>query len=667
MSPRQPFLMFRIFQSPLAIRILLPILVLLAMMTVLPVEKCAGKPVESEQFTLLPGILTPINLHEHVRWLKDETNDLTLGDVLRIPANEFSPSHGIPSFGYSDDTIWYRLQLSVPKGLNESLHIEIQPSYLNFIDAYLFKRGTNLHQWQSHMGDHVPARQRPTHGSNHIDHFPNLDPGDYTLYIRTQSNSAQLLIAKLWPTEQLVSSLTLRDAGISIYFGTILMLGLVYTLLGRLAGDRTVVTYGICVLLVGTLASSVNGIVLSIIQPEWPYTNDLVVGATNALSAAATIFLWLNILDLGKHNVVIARIVKIYCGFSVACMFTAATDLYAVYGAYVVPMHAAVLASFCVILAYRILRSPREWILWIYFVVIALPTGAAIMLQLTHAGLITATPFGLGLHQYTLLFHICAMGLIMGFRLSRIEKDRLATIKVTAATTSLVGEQRKLISMLSHEFRTPLAVIQRSSEMLMLRLREAGRDVTDRLQRIQDQSRKLSRLVDIFLNKDGIDNSDFALAREMVMVDRLLTDFVSGASRKDAEIILECIGTKRFETYVDITLVSLAITNLIETARRYAHGTPIHMTVRPNNDWLVEIDIPCQGPDLNDDEVQRIKDALFRRDTEAASLQSALGLHISQRIVDAHGGSIKLRDKGTEGVELCLLLPSDEIDEAYIN
>mgnify|MGYP003643455254 FL=1 len=151
----------------------------------------------------------------------------------------------------------------------------------------------------------------------------------------------------------------------------------------------------------------------------------------------------------------------------------------------------------------------------------------------------------------------------------------------------------------------------------MLRLREAGRDVTDRLQRIQDQSRKLSRLVDIFLNKDGIDNSDFALAREMVMVDRLLTDFVSGASRKDAEIILECIGTKRFETYVDITLVSLAITNLIETARRYAHGTPIHMTVRPNNDWLVEIDIPCQGADLNDDEVQRIKDALFRRDRQS--------------------------------------------------
>ena len=240
-------------------------------------------------------------------------------------------------------------------------------------------------------------------------------------------------------------------------------------------------------------------------------------------------------------------------------------------------------------------------------------------------------------------------------------------VKIAAATTSLVGEQRKLISMLSHEFRTPLAVIQRSSEMLSLRLREARSDVTDRLQRIQDQARKLSRLVDIFLNKDGIDDGDFALARELVPVNRLLADFVSNTSRADAEITLECLGTEGLETYVDVTLVGLAITNLIETARRYAHGAPIHVAARPNSDWLVEIVIPYHGQDLNSDEIRRISDALFRREVEAASLQSALGLHISQRIVDAHGGSIKMRDKGTDGVELCLLLPCDEITGSFGN
>ena len=624
-----------------------------------------GKATENGPLTLLPGISGPVNLHDHVLWLEDRTNDLTLDDVLNMPVGNFTPSQGIPSFGYTGDTVWYRLQLSVPEGLQEPLHLEIQPGYMNFIDAYLIRQGTSRHLWQSHMGDHIPASQRPTRGSHHVDRIPQLEPGDYTLFIRTKSNSTQFLIARIWPTDQLVSSLTLRDAGLSIYFGIILMLGTVYILLGGLARDGAVATYGFCVLLIGTLASSVNGLVLSIVQPEWPYANDLIVGVSNALGAAATVFLWFYILDLNKQNVVLARIVKIYCGLSVAFIFTATTDLYALYGTYVVPLHAAVLTTLCGVLAYRIIRAPTEWLLWIYFVVIAVPTAAGVLLQITHAGLIAATPARLGLHQFTLLFHMCAMGLLMGFRLSRIEKERIDAIKVATATTSLVGEQRKLISMLSHEFRTPLAVIQRSSEMLSLRLREAHIDITDRLQRIQDQARKLSRLVDIFLNKDGIDDNDFALARELVPVNRLLADFVSNTSRPDAEITLECVGTEHLETYVDITLVGLAITNLIETARRYALGAPIHVTARPNSDWLVEIDIPYHGQDLNSDEIRRISDALFRREVEAASLQSALGLHISQRIVDAHGGSIRMRDKGPDGVELCLLLPCDEIDQSF--
>lgn len=615
---------------------------------------------EAGTLTLLPGISSPMDLHDHVLWLEDRTNDLTLNDVLHLPLDDFTRSSGVPSFGYTGDSVWYRLQLSVPLGLKQSLQLEIQPGYMNFIDAYLVKNGTSRHLWQSHMGDHVPASLRPTHGSQHVTRFPQLEPGDYTLFVRTKSNSTQLLIARLWPTDQLVSSLTLRDATMSIYFGVIVMLGAVYVALGGLARDHAVATYGVCAILIGTLAASVNGLVLAIIQPEWPYANDLIIGTSNVVGATAPIFLWFHILDLGKRNVVISRIVKIYCGLSLACALTVTSDFYALYGTYIVPLHAALLTTLSLVVAYRIIRTPRQWLLWIYLIVIVVPISGAVLLQLTHAGWIAVTPLRLGLHQFTLFFHMCAMGILMGFRLSRIETERMDMLKVTAATTSLVGEQRKLISMLSHEFRTPLAVIQRSSEMLLLRLRDARSDVTDRLQRIQDQARKLSRLVDIFLNKNGLDDGDFALARELVPVNHLLTDFVADTSRADAEITLECVGTEQLETYVDVTLIGLAITNLIETARRYAHGSPIHITVRHNTDWLVEIDIPCRGKDLNRREVLRISDALFRQDIETTAMQNALGLHISQRIVNAHGGSIKLRDQGANAIELCLLLPCED-------
>ena len=105
--------------------------------------------------------------------------------------------------------------------------------------------------------------------------------------------------------------------------------------------------------------------------------------------------------------------------------------------------------------------------------------------------------------------------------------------------------------------------------------------------------------------------------------------------------------------------MALVMTNLVETSRRFARGTPIGIQVRLQNSQLAEISIPCQGEDLNDEEVLLIGNALFRRDLETKSLRNALGLHISQRIIDAHGGSIKLRDLGTNGIELCVLLPCE--------
>ena len=101
------------------------------------------------------------------------------------------------------------------------------------------------------------------------------------------------------------------------------------------------------------------------------------------------------------------------------------------------------------------------------------------------------------------------------------------------------------------------------------------------------------------------------------------------------------------------------MTNLVETSRRFAHGKPIHITARAQSNWLAEISIPCQGEGLDSDEIRLIGNALFRREMETKALRSALGLHISQRIVDAHGGSIKLRDLGPMGIALCVLLPCE--------
>ena len=602
-----------------------------------------------------------INITPFIASYVDTSHKMGLTSIRALPDSSFVRTDAIPSFGYTSDIIWHVLDFEVEAELTQNHLLEILPTYLNFIDVYLYRDAAPEPFWRANMGDHVPASLREFTGGTHVTALPLLHAGQYRIYIRVESNSTNFIQAKLWPTNDLISSLTIRNLATNVFFGLIVTLGIAYFTLGLIARDAVVVIYGIWVMTVGAVVAIVNGLVLSELRPETPWLNDFLLGESNVISHAATAFLWLHITEIRSRHPRIFKLGCAYIALILVFLISPTNDLYTVFGSYVVPSHSLFMASMCLFLVARLFENVRNWLIWSYLIVLAFPTMSAIAIQLAHSGIIDVTPMRLGMHQFTLLFHIIGMGILMAVRLSHMDKERLSVSLKTEETTTLVEEQRKLISMLSHEFRTPLAVIQRSAEMLMLRLKDHSGDVQERLTRIQMQARKLARLVDIFLNKDGIENQEFSLARELVPLNRFMEDFVANTSREGAEIKLTCHGTETFETYIDETLIGLAITNLIETSRRFAHGTPIHIELYRHTSWLVEIAIPCKGDALDEDEIRLIGDALFRRDMEAKSLRSALGLHISQRIVDAHGGTIKLRDRGIDGIELCLLLPCEEI------
>lgn len=610
---------------------------------------------ELDAENIAPTDLTPL-----VTWYVDESRDLTLSDIVELPDSAFVKNATIPSFGYTQDIIWYRFDISVAQPLAQQAFLEIQPSYLNFIDLFLFKQGLPEPVWRGNLGDNIPASVRPYQGGTHVTALPLLNKGDYRMYIRVQSNSTNFILLNLWPIKELVSSLTYRNLATHIFFGLFATMGIAYLALGVIARDSVVGLYGAWTIAIGTVVAIVNGLILSEIRPETPWLNDFFLGAINIFAHAATVFLWLYIINFHKTRPLLFALGCAYALIILSFAFGAATNLYIVFGTYIIPSHALFMSMMCLVLVKRLIDDHRNWLLWYYLVILAFPTIVAITAQLAHAGLITATPLRLEMHQFTISFHMIAMGVLMAFRLTHMDRERISATLQAQETTTLVEEQRKLISMLSHEFRTPLAVIQRSAEMLMLRLTERGADVQDRLQRIQLQARKLARLVDVFLSKDGIDNQEFSLARDLVSLNPFMDEFVANITREDAKVYVTGDGTAHFEAFIDETLIALAITNLVETSRQFSHGKTIHIGLNRHTNGIVEIMIPCSGAELDDDEIRLIGDALFRREMETKSLRNALGLHISQRIVASHGGSIKLRDRGSEGIELCLLLPCEE-------
>ncbi|MCC9625872.1 sensor histidine kinase [Thalassospira sp. MA62] len=608
---------------------------------------------------LLPDQITrPIDLTGHIHWYRDPQHQMTFADIKALPATAMHQTASLPSFGNTDDVIWYRADFRAPVDQTGQIYLHIEPTYMNNVDVSLYQGSGENPVWTAHLGDHVPASLRPIGGRLQLAPMPVLTSGDYTLLVRVHTNGANFLELKLWPSRSLITSITNRDVVSNIFLGIILALGLTYGVLGLLVRDGAVSLYGLWVLTVGGTIAIVKGIVFSTFNSEIPWLNDVILGQTNIVSQAVTVFLWLYLLEFKQKSPIIYRLGCAYGAFFLVFLIGPANDMYIFFGRYVVPTHSLFMALMCLVLLKRTLSDPRNLVLWGYLIVLLIPSTAAIMLQLAQAAFIPITEFRIQLHQITLLFHIIGMGIMMTIRLKHYDEERLTASANALETNQLVEDQSNLISMLSHEFRTPLAVIQRSSEMLMLRLKE-NPDAHERLNRIQSQARKLARLVDIFLNRRGIGSTDdLSLALGIVELEPFLRDFANQTSRENAAVRFNTETTTPIEADIDETLISLAMANLVETIRRFARGAPIDIFLQRTRGQTAEISIICMGPQLDDIDQDFIENALDPASSGVTGPGNALGLNISQRICGAHGGEIVFCPQTQNGIVFTMRLPT---------
>ncbi|AUG52486.1 sensor histidine kinase [Thalassospira marina] len=623
----------------------------------------------------------------HIASYRDPTQNRSLQDIRALPESAFTPHEGIPAFGYTTDAIWYRIDLIAENAIKGSRHIDIGPIYLNEINLYLMRKGSTSPLWTTLLGDHVPSSQRPVLAPGHIAAFPALEAGQYTLYIRTQSNSTQFLQASLLSNDVMISRWSTGLAGRGLFIGVILMMSVIYMVIGSFIRDNAVTLYGTCLFAFGILSSSVDGLFLTVVAPEWPYANDLFIGAGTAINIAAASLLWVSILDIGSECRFCKRIFYSYSAIIMLGSVTATSPLYTIFASFCQFSHAGVMMIYISFLIRRIIRNPRYAVHWIYLTVMTVPTTALMIYYLAINNILPINSFTVAAYPIALAAHLVLMSVLMALRITAIDRDRLRASNIAESTEKIVQEQRKLVSMLSHEFRTPLAVIQRAAEMVTLRLhKEAAasgnldvpRPVTDRLKRIQDQSGKLARLVDVFLGKDNLNAPQFALARKLVPAKSFLQEFVALAQRDNAKVHLTYAGTANSVLYADETLLGLALTNVIENARRHQPGEAISLVAHEEHNITLIIDI--SHPGLNEaesDNVESLRKSLFayqnaadpdagpnrfyekKIDLEKLAPRNdmGLGLHITQRIITAHGGKTDIVTGKDKNFNIRITLP----------
>lgn len=222
--------------------------------------------------------------------------------------------------------------------------------------------------------------------------------------------------------------------------------------------------------------------------------------------------------------------------------------------------------------------------------------------------------------------------------------------------------RRELVANVSHDLRTPLASLQGYLETLLIKQAALSEDEKrSYLTTAVRHSKHLGKLIGDLFELAKLDARDTLPQRESLSLSELVQDvilkFQLQAKQKNVAISAD-IGQNIPFIQADIGLVERALDNLIENALRYTPaGGTIRIVLTPES-GRIRVQISDSGSGIPLEELPYIFDRFYRRQRNSREDSGAgLGLAITKRIIDLHGGSIEVHSQPQAGTVFSIYLP----------
>jgi signal transduction histidine kinase len=217
-------------------------------------------------------------------------------------------------------------------------------------------------------------------------------------------------------------------------------------------------------------------------------------------------------------------------------------------------------------------------------------------------------------------------------------------------------------SMVSHEFRTPLAVILSSTGILEMNLeRFSPEKVRERLQKIAAQVHRLTRLMDDVLVISKAEAAGMAFnptKRDLGALCETIIDEITHQDLKADRIIFTHTGQCE-DVLVDEDLIRHILLNLLTNAMKYSPvNNPVYLNLNCGEGKATFI-VKDEGIGIPFEAQQQLFDAFFRANNVGTIAGTGLGMTIVKRAVEAHRGGIDFHSVQGEGTTFIVTIPID--------
>ncbi len=231
--------------------------------------------------------------------------------------------------------------------------------------------------------------------------------------------------------------------------------------------------------------------------------------------------------------------------------------------------------------------------------------------------------------------------------------DQLAEKNRELARRERLAALGEMAAGVAHEIRNPLGGIRLYADLLIKDLCEMP-SAQGLARKVSDGVSVLESIVGDVVEFAGESEPDVAPHGACVLVEEALGLAAPAVTSRDCDLRIDAIAPELLVD-VDTNQALRALLNLLLNAVDAAgDGGAIHISAKPNAtgthcDFVVVDDGPGIEPEM--------RNRIFHPFFTTKSSGTGLGLAITHRIADAHGGSVRARNRDGGGAEFCLSLP----------
>lgn len=610
--------------------------------------------------------LGSVRLDGRMVLLRDSTNQLTIDEVSH-PDNGalFHPvPPGILSAGFDDATYWFKARLANRDPIPQDWILEVERAFLDYVDLYLPDERGGFLRFES--GNRRPFSSRDIAYRTFAFEVTLPPQAEQLVYLRVETRTTVRVSARLWEPTAFLEMASRYNLLAGVSLGMIAALFLLS--LGQFVEHRSRL-WGLFTLYqgaAGLLYFTLNGYSAQYLFPDAPDIARHLVGVGTGSAIGLFALFTARLLDVGRlHRMLrpFLHALGVAALLSIVTVFFDRRDLIAEY------LHMINLLVLTTGLAASLyLAKQGDRVALNYLIGFSIPLVFASWRALLLLGI--PLPIGGGgdflarLLELGYIFQIVFVGRGINLQLAALKDERnaarqaeLEAARQAEAEREKRAEQRALLSMMSHEFRTPLAVIEGATEVLPLYLSADNKAAHDVNATILRSAKRLLALVETCLADDVVDAALLNPTRQSFDLVPLVRSICEDGAHLPPMRRLSLHLPEACPIVGDPHLLRVAIANLVDNALKYSPETsPVTLSLGMDRAQAV-VTVRDEGIGIAPEEHEAIFRRYHRTPAGRSKGGAGLGLNLVARIVALHRGTVSLDSREGRGATFSIVLP----------